>query len=658
MESFYGGRAGSSFVIVARFDAVHLLEPGYRYEYFAVNENEVPYVTKTISPTGSEVFSFIERNGENVKQYSYQKAFPLNGDTIEAIDIDDQSTEDVTVPLQPLKGMVEEFKKGNETVDIVNYGEYVIIDTFDKNNPDNGKVYRRGMNIDDDLGGAEYIGQIAGPQGGVSDIDLLSQDLVPEGAKIGYQEKSENDHSLVPGYDGTNYNDKIYYKQTDDDKDDYGIIKKFQVGLQIPYLVHGFTGNMRSPYEDGSSLPSDFNLIDRNDDGSHPFYQKFTINVPQGYKGDTPSNFKVFPTIASAGIEYQDNKTFSGNPNTTDRTTYVKIETQYEDQSVNCVSLVNNVDGTGTPIGYAKLYNATPSSKLFEEHLIEYHLGYLLTNYEHYQVGESKQMDAGPYKDLDSIDISADGVITINYTSGNSTVLDTKIKYPTSLVVNGDGSITTNYNRDASTTTEKTIKQINNIKIENTDSTSGLGDDCIKIIYNDGTEQWLRKKEGENYPVNFVDKTAVDSSNGQLLVRYTNPGQRGTYEYDSDGDGNKENDQTAIGLVKGDPGGVQIVKYVTQYSDLFDADDNAIPPENLTNPPDNKHIGWCAALRTNPNPTADTKAIYQYDYNTKNQYTLTSMIASTTDPTTIIGTDYGSLAIKGVQLVVSQRKSV
>jgi len=68
--------------------------------------------------------------------------------------------------------MVQDFSRGAETTGKVNYGEYVIIDTFDKNNPDNGKVFRRGINTGD-LGGAEYIGQIVGPQGGVSDIDLV-----------------------------------------------------------------------------------------------------------------------------------------------------------------------------------------------------------------------------------------------------------------------------------------------------------------------------------------------------------------------------------------------------------------------------------------------------------------------------------------------------
>ena len=60
--------------------------------------------------------------------------------------------------------MIAEFSKGNQYT-TVNYDEFVIIDTENKNNTDNGKIYRRGYNYTGDLGGAEYVGQIVGPAG-------------------------------------------------------------------------------------------------------------------------------------------------------------------------------------------------------------------------------------------------------------------------------------------------------------------------------------------------------------------------------------------------------------------------------------------------------------------------------------------------------------
>lgn len=58
--------------------------------------------------------------------------------------------------------MVENFAKGPNYTD-VNYDEYVLINTATKTDPDNGKIYRRGYDYTDNMGGAIYIGTIAGP---------------------------------------------------------------------------------------------------------------------------------------------------------------------------------------------------------------------------------------------------------------------------------------------------------------------------------------------------------------------------------------------------------------------------------------------------------------------------------------------------------------
>lgn len=62
------------------------------------------------------------------------------------------------------------------------YGEYCIIDTINKNNKDNGKVFRRTLNTagDEYDGLAEYIGQIVGPAGGTPNIELGGNDYVSE----------------------------------------------------------------------------------------------------------------------------------------------------------------------------------------------------------------------------------------------------------------------------------------------------------------------------------------------------------------------------------------------------------------------------------------------------------------------------------------------
>lgn len=62
------------------------------------------------------------------------------------------------------------------------YGEYCIIDTINKNDADNGRVFRRTLNTAGDTndGCAEYIGQIVGPAGGTPNIELGGNDYVSE----------------------------------------------------------------------------------------------------------------------------------------------------------------------------------------------------------------------------------------------------------------------------------------------------------------------------------------------------------------------------------------------------------------------------------------------------------------------------------------------
>ena len=56
--------------------------------------------------------------------------------------------------------MVAAFKQGpNYTT--VHYDQHVIINTSDGTDVDNGKIYRRGYNYTNSMGGAEYVGKIA-----------------------------------------------------------------------------------------------------------------------------------------------------------------------------------------------------------------------------------------------------------------------------------------------------------------------------------------------------------------------------------------------------------------------------------------------------------------------------------------------------------------
>ena len=46
------------------------------------------------------------------------------------------------------------------------YGESLIISTKNLNDPDNGKIYRRGLDYTNEQGGLVYVAQIVGPSSG------------------------------------------------------------------------------------------------------------------------------------------------------------------------------------------------------------------------------------------------------------------------------------------------------------------------------------------------------------------------------------------------------------------------------------------------------------------------------------------------------------
>ena len=70
------------------------------------------------------------------------------------------------------------FNQGAETLSEVGYGEHVIINTVNRSNPENGKLFRRGFE------GAELVAQIVGPQGPAPETEIV-------------------DYNSLGGYDGS-----------------------------------------------------------------------------------------------------------------------------------------------------------------------------------------------------------------------------------------------------------------------------------------------------------------------------------------------------------------------------------------------------------------------------------------------------------------------
>ena len=83
--------------------------------------------------------------------------------------------------------MEEKFRAGAAYRDVW-YGEYCLIDTPNKNDADNGKIYQRDIATSNNASGKKYIGQIVGPSSGtpyfqmntIEEVEKISKEKLGE----------------------------------------------------------------------------------------------------------------------------------------------------------------------------------------------------------------------------------------------------------------------------------------------------------------------------------------------------------------------------------------------------------------------------------------------------------------------------------------------
>lgn len=617
-ESFYGGRQGASFVIVKRFDGLDI-PPGETTVY-----RNKEYATKEIDGNLYIVCDSegkpIERTGDTYDGDFVWTIINLDGTTYGTVNTSgDLLPNSYQVPIEEAEYMAPCFSQGGNSVDIVNYGEYVIIDTIagmhERSHPDNGKVYRRGMNYTQEpLHGAEYIGQIVGPRGETTEVDINSYDNVKEyrGAAEGAWGASDN--TIVPGKymeEGVPaFNDTIKYSWVNV-RDAYGNILKVLIGFQFPYLVQDFIANSISPYDsEGNPLPAETNLVDRIDEGDHPFYEKWKISVPKGIKGDTISNLRLY-NVTKAGTKLYDDDTWTGTPEVS-AVDYPIVETtaSYYKVLIDRDSEEQDIFKYATPTE-----NTTKVGK---------RIGYDNTNYDTKEAGVITFVDIGSYNDIDSVEFNSDPdpenpdsyVLTIHYTYNE----DEKITLP----LIDDVKINTNDPQE-----EGSPKQ------------EGNGDQRLYFHFKTrDVEEWT----GVGDPINYIIDTYVVPINdphvkyrGHLLVYYSDPQKRGELEDNAQYNCHLYNDEgelisistnawTDLGLVKGEQGGVRVFSEYNskdllyyqvqslQYTKpippeyLGVIDDNYNPEDPLP-PPITEHVGWVVSVKED-----NIETLYAYNY--------------------------------------------
>jgi len=286
----------------------------------------------------------------------------------------------ITKSYPSIAEMVSAFSQGGD-YKVVDYDNYVIIDTENKNDPDNGKLYRRGYDYNNSMGGAIYEGQIVGPAGLAPHTELDTVSNVEQIAtREGYEYRrgtgtyKPDDNSIVPGKyveSGSGvirYNDVITWAYCSV-RDVNSYESTAHIGFTFPYTVIDFTVSSGDSYAVAS--------VSRTDDESHPFYEKWNIVVPKGIKGDTFKNFRVM---------------------TADST--IESYTGQEDDIIN----------------YRQV------------------LVYDMYNYDESAAGTYKTYYVGDYNKISNITVSAEGLVTITYTHDDTNTYQMKI--PISVTIN------------------------------------------------------------------------------------------------------------------------------------------------------------------------------------------------------------------------------
>ena len=282
--------------------------------------------------------------------------------------------------------MVTAFSQGGD-YKTVNYDEYVLIDTENKNDRDNGKIYRRGYEYNNTMGGAIYEGQIVGPAGMAPHTEMHTIDEVEqiqEREDFTYRRGSGSygptGGNVVPGKyveSGSGivkYNDEITWVYCSV-RDLNSHESTAHVGFKFPYTVIDYTTRSVSTYENGNY--ADTSAATRIDDGSHPFFEKWRIDIPKGVKGDAFQNFRVM--VADNTIQ-----TYTG---------------QADDIAHNRQVLVYDY----------------------------YH-------YDEKENGDMKTYYVGDYNKISNITVSVTGLVTIEYSHDDNETYQMKI--PTSVTIN------------------------------------------------------------------------------------------------------------------------------------------------------------------------------------------------------------------------------
>ena len=418
--------------------------------------------------------------------------------------------------------MVNNFKKGpNYTA--VHYDEHVMINTVNKNDPDNGKIYRRGYDFNNSLGGAEFVGTIVGPAGRAPMVEMSTiSEIKRKSVQQGYEDRFSsgsykvNGGNLVPGKTGTEeYNDEITWACYSI-RNSNGEDSTAYVGFTFPYLVIDYTTESVSPYRNGAY--QDNVNVERTDDESHPFYEKWNLKIPRGIKGNCAQNFRVI--TASSQVE-----PYTGKPDDINNNRQILVYDYYNYETyengdpktlfLGDYNMIDNItindEGTIT-IDYSHDNDSVWTKKLkwVKSVTLNTETGLLTIVYNHTTDASGNPTTYTTYLDwIDSVNVADDGTVTFGHTHEADTVFSKKIKWVTGVTINNNGTVTFKWNNGtADTIFNNIIKWISSVNL--------AADGTLTVGYNNGVADSVFSKV-----VKWITDVQI-ANDGTVTVSYNN----------------------------------------------------------------------------------------------------------------------------------------
>lgn len=360
------------------------------------------------------------------------------------------------------------------------YGELCLIDTVNKNNPANGRLYRRTLknqgskdpaNTQETLS-AEYIGQIVGPASGTpfmqftslagvdaaaaKDYGSYSETLYEDSAgNIVHDEQLQDNLEKIDTYKHNALAEDIFIPGTADGDDTifynwFNVRKNEEedteswvyLGLQIPYLV------VENEYvtTDYWKWPDRYNEAD-----GRKFYQKWHIEIPRGVRGNGISDIRLttyneeIPEDSDAATLYQNFSVIVHDESTDEYSFDINAD------KVDGNFLVNQIAGD---------LDRPTTEEVLDAPI--YVCDFTIYNSYDYGAtdasGQTVTIYLGMPKDIEDFVLENDGSITIKYQDKSSKTLTNKIRWINDIVINSaiaetnPGQIVINYNTGAADT--------------------------------------------------------------------------------------------------------------------------------------------------------------------------------------------------------------